>query len=404
MTRRLAIVFSLAAAACTGDITGGGDDVVDPPVVEVSITVRDQGVPAAAVPIVFQAPDGSVLAELTTDGAGVAKADMPDGGNVTVIRSVLVEAVERQVAYTYVGVKPLDNLIFGRGTLINPAEVNVTVNVPPDAGNVTIKTPCGEGAGAAPAVTLTLTGCATELDFFVENGNGDGFLAHAPVSGAVDFTTQVFQPKNTTMLQLTNVPIDVQATSIAKRLDTPAPFYVFSTGELITRTTIETTTPTLPTAEQIVVVTAKRDTSVQMISSRQPFSATPAAVDVNAGYMVRTSGTAVDPATGNVTWMELGTGAPDFVTATLQTTRGELTFTRHIVAPYAGPALVVPLLPPTYATLNWVAGDVVAASHALARATGGYDAMRNRLFAVGSTIEAAPMNGTATVSYEVIAP
>lgn len=402
--RRLAIGFALVAAACTGDITGGGDDVVDPPVVEVSITVRDQGVPAANVPIVFQAPDGSVLAELTTDGLGVAKADMPDGGNVSVIRTELIEAVEKKTVYTYVGVKPLDNLIFGRGTLTNAAEVNVTVNVPPDAGNVTIKTPCGEGAGAAPTIALTLTGCATELDFFVTNGNGDSFLAHAPVSGPVDFTTQVFQPKNTTMLALTNVPIDVQTTSIAKRLDTPAPFYVFSTGELITRTTIETTTPTLPTAEQVVVVTAKRDTSVQMISSRQPFAPTPAAIDVNAGYMVRTSGTAVDPATGNVTWTEVGTGTPDFVTAMLATTRGELTFTRYIAAPYAGPSLVVPRLPDSYATLNWIAGDTVAASHALVKATGGYDAMRGRLYAVGSTVDAVPMNGTTTVSYEVIAP
>jgi hypothetical protein len=404
MTARLAIGFALVAAACTGDITSGGDDDIDPPVVEVSITVRDQGVPAPNITIVFQAPDGTLIADLKTDGGGVAKADMPDGGSVSVIRSVLVEEIERQVVYTYVGVKPLDNLVFGRGTLLDPAEVNVTVNVPPDAGNVTIKTPCGQGAGAAPTVTLTLTGCATELDFFVENAAGDGFLARAPVAGLVDFTAQVFQPKNTTMLSLTAVPVDIQTTSIQKRLDTPAPFSVFSTGALSTRTTIEATTPTLPTSEQVVIVTAVQGTSAQMISNRQPFSATPSAIDVNAGLIVRTSATAVDPATGNVTWLEVGEGAPDFVTAMLVTTRGEQTFTRHVAAPYAGALLLVPPLPDPYLGLNWLAGDIVAANHQLVRATGGYDAMRGRLFAVGSTIDAAPMNGTTTVSYEIIEP
>jgi len=406
MTRRLAIAFALVAGACTGNITTGGDDDDVPPPVDVTITVRDQGVPAPNITILFQAPDGTLLADLKTDAAGAAKADMPEGGSVSVIRSVLVEAVERQTVYTYAGVKPLDNLVFGRGTLIDPAEVNVTVNVPPDAGNVTIKTPCGEGAGAAPAVTLALTGCATELDFFVENAAGDGFLAHAPVAGLVDFSTQVFSPKSTTMLTLSNVPVDIQTTSIAKRLDTPAPFYVFSTGELSTRTTIEATTPTLPTSEQLVVVTAIRDTSTQMMSNRQPFSATPSAIDVNAGYIVRTSTTAVDPTNGNVTWLETGDGAPDFVTAMVGTTRGELTFTRYIAAPYAGALLVLPRLPDLYANLNWVAGDVTTQSHALARATGGYDAMRSRIYAVGSTIDAVPMNGTGTVSYETgtIAP
>ncbi|MEJ7603070.1 MAG: hypothetical protein WKG01_34605 [Kofleriaceae bacterium] len=393
--RLIGLLFLLTVVACTGELTGGDDVPIDPPVVDVTMTVRDQGVPAANIPVVFQAPDGTSIAELMTDGSGTAIAQMPDGGSVSVIRE--------QVVYTYVGVKPQDNLVFGRGELLDAAEVNVTVTVPAAAvGNVKITTPCGTGNGAAPTVALTLNGCATELDFLVEDDTG-AFLAHAPVAGAVDFSAQTFQPASKTMIGLVAVPIDLEQTAIEKRLDTPAPFYVFSTGAIPTRGTVEATTPTLPTAEQVIVATVSRQKSQLQISSRQPFSAGPSTVDVNAGMIKRTETTTVDPATGLVAWLELGEGAPDLVTAMVTITRGDQTITRVLAAPYTVANVAVPVLPPTYAALNMIPGDLATATHALAKVTGGYDAVRGRMFAVGSLINAVPMNGTATVSYELIA-
>jgi len=399
MLNRLSIGFLVLATACTGELTGGmGDDVVDPPPDQVTITVRDQGVPAPAVSVVFQAPDGTQIADLKTDGSGTAFAAMPAGGNVSVIRII----GGQQVAYTYVGVKPLDSLVFGRGTLDNPSENNVTVNVPPAAGGgpVTISTACGTGTGQPPQIALALTGCATELDFFVADQAGNSFLAHAPLAGAVDLSTQAYAPSSVTMLSVLNVPAG-GTTALEKRLDTPAPFYVFSTGPLATQTTIEATTPSLPSSEQVYVVNYTNAASVQMISNRQPFSATPSSIDVVANVMRATSATTVDPATGNVSWTETGDGVlPDHVTARLTVTRPDLTFMRYIVAPYAGSLVNLPALPAMYATLNWTAGDTATAQHALGRATGGYDAIRNRVFAVASTVDAVPMNGTATYSYE----
>ena len=393
--RLLGLLFLMTVVACTGELTGGDDDPVDPPIVDVTMTVRDQGVPASGIPVVFQAPDGTSIAELLTDGAGTAIAQMPDGGSVSVIRE--------QVVYTYVGVKPQDNLVFGRGELLNAAEVNIAVTVPAAAqGTVTITTPCGTGTGTAPTINLALNGCATELDFLVQDQAG-AFLAKATVAGAVDFSAQTFQPPSQTMLGLTAVPIDLEQTAIEKRLDTPAPFYVFSTGAIPTRGTIEATTPTLPTAEQVVVATVSRQKSVLQISSRQPFSPNPSSIDVNAGMIKRTETTTVDPATGLVAWLELGEGAPDLVTAMVTITRGEQTITRVVAAPYSVANLAIPVLPLTYAALNWAPGDVATATHSLAKVTGGYDAVRGRMFAVGSLVDAVPMNGTATVSYELIA-
>src|SRR5215467_6793313 len=110
--RRVALTLGLVVSACTGSIgsTGGDDDgnpppppPPPPPSTSVQIVVQDGAMPAAGVRVVFQNADGSQTTS-TTDATGMAKADMPAGGNLSVIRPG-VQPPQLDTVFTYVGVK-----------------------------------------------------------------------------------------------------------------------------------------------------------------------------------------------------------------------------------------------------------------------------------------------------------
>src|SRR5687768_10093556 len=120
--QRFAILPMLFASACIGELTGGGDDpkpeppMPQPPepVTDVQLKVRDGALPINGVKVIFQNADDSVIAEATTDAAGLATTKMPNGGNVTVIRTygpdVYGQPGPIDQVYTYVGVKPGDTI------------------------------------------------------------------------------------------------------------------------------------------------------------------------------------------------------------------------------------------------------------------------------------------------------
>src|SRR5688572_2943492 len=83
---RTALSFLLFTAACTGTI-GGDDPPTEQVTNTVTVTVRDGYTPIADVQVIFQNADDSVVAEARTAADGRATAEMPLGGNVTVIRT-----------------------------------------------------------------------------------------------------------------------------------------------------------------------------------------------------------------------------------------------------------------------------------------------------------------------------
>ena len=91
-----------------------------PPSTSVDLTVRDGQTPQPGVSVIFQHADGTLAAEAMTDANGVATAELPDGGSITVLRSF--PPVDAQTpappleVYTYVGVKAGDHLALGRTT------------------------------------------------------------------------------------------------------------------------------------------------------------------------------------------------------------------------------------------------------------------------------------------------
>ncbi|MBP9085652.1 MAG: hypothetical protein KBG15_06010, partial [Kofleriaceae bacterium] len=138
-------VFSLALLAAVGC----GDDpakfadaapVVDaPPAIDanqvgvVKVTVERAGGPAASVPVAFQNADNSVVATspTSTDATGVASATMNPGGSVTVVLPALTGPSARPTeVFTFIGVKPGDELVVGRRTnLVSPSPATLKLGL-----------------------------------------------------------------------------------------------------------------------------------------------------------------------------------------------------------------------------------------------------------------------------------
>ena len=412
--QRFAILPLLFASACLGSITGGDEsDPKDPPVqppepvTDVRVTVRDATDVQAGVKVVFQATDDSVIAEGVTDSSGAVTAKMPNGGNVTVIRTygpnVYGEPGPIDQVFTYVGVKPGDNIELV-GTLRDDTPYIAKVNVGLSNGEfVAIQTPCGQGYGHAPTIEVQLKGCGSQTDFFVINYSGetdeDGvnsgplyFATHANLAPTIDLTGETFRGTLSTEVIAANMP--QMAVSLQKRL-VLGNFTLFDTG-MLGAPTATTDVPELPNAEQIVSahVTDYAGTMLVM-SARSQFSSAPITIDVAAGMIPTSQAPALSGTM--LTWTEQGTGTPDVAFAQIQVGAVDRQFVRSIAAPYsATKSMQVPTLPAAYAKYNVQTGDTPTIMHSLARITGGYDAARARIF---GSVDLAPVGGTATIAY-----
>jgi hypothetical protein len=411
----------LSAAACTGVIE---EDTSKPPVTSVAVVVRDSTMPIADVNVIFQNGDDSILADLRTGPDGRAVTEMPNGGNVTVIRTfpppLDPETQEQKPAEitTYVGVKAGDvlelvgELDITRGT---PSAINVKVPTIA-AGTVRVMTPCGNGQGDGPTIPITVMGCPTgQMPFYVMDGDGLTFLMRAQASENVDLSTGAFADSLGSSLSLVNKPADIDNVTAEKRLFADG-YEIASSGEKrIDEAAATIDLPGVVGVDELLVTAYHRSTGgTQMQITRGGYSGAGTTV-IDAATVARipyTSKVQVSPL--GISWSEdtammTANGAVDFVVATVDVTRPDPTggpydvhFVRSIVAPHGTPNLRIPQVPD--ATYNPIADDEISGSLALVSVTGGYDGARNKLFAYTSITDVAPMNGTATISYSGNAP
>jgi hypothetical protein len=395
------ILFS----ACTGTIgTGsGGDDDVPPVPVDVQVTVRDGAAGQANVRVIFQNADNTPIAEKVTDAAGIAAVEMPNGGNVTVIRTyapIAPAPANPTEVYTYVGVKSGDRLVLGHelDTIDTPTAIIVKV---PDSLQNTVKvvTPCGSGQGTAPYVPITVAGCPSNLTFYLTDGNQSSVLAHAAYGANVDLGLQSPVGNLTTTLSSTNLLPGVTTVEAETRI-MDGTYQLYSSGtKRVDATPANVNMPNLQGVDEMVVATIKATDGTQMVASRQPYAVTPTIIDAGANLLPYVTTPEYTPTA--VTWVETGTGAADFVIATLDVTpkNGADEYIRIIMAPHTGLSLAVPLMTGADAVFNPMTNDQIAGTHELVRSTGGYDAARGHAFGVPSVLQNAPMNGSVTISY-----
>jgi hypothetical protein len=398
--KRFAILVSLFASACIGEIGGVGEnppndppDEPPPPPTEVRIAVHDPSGPVAGLAVLFQTNDDTVVSDVVTDAQGVAVATLPTG-SVTVIR----QEQQGGSVYTYVGVKAGDQLDLSLAALPATTPTTITVHLPepdPDTGlvPVEVRTPCGSGQGVPPDVSVTLDGtCGAMTDFYVSEIGGEypaAFLKRAPIAPTVDLSLETYRPALTTSLSVTNAPIGASV-SIEKTLETDLFRPVFSSGpQPVIGTSVDTIIPDLPGVEEQLIATVSYNGAVQRVGKREPYAASPGMVDLSTAMIIGPSAPVLDTLNNDtVTWTETGSGAPDLVVAVVKGTDVR----RSIVAPYATASLRIPRLPVVHDTFNVQSTDSV--SIALAKVSSGYDGVRAKVFAG----PLAPLNGSATIS------
>lgn len=400
---RLAILISLFACACLGQIDSATsdppkDDPKDPPPSEVRVTVHDQSGPLAGLSVVFLDANDAVAADVVTDAQGTAIATLATG-SVTVIRAAAMSQPTDPSAsslYTYVGVKAGDRLELALHTIepSNPVTVNVTVPATDEVGvPVEVRTPCGSGQGTPPTIAVTLDGCGGETDFYVTELGVDqpaSFLKRAQITDPIDLSGEIYRDALTSTYSVTNLPAD-SSVSIEKRIETDLFRPVFTTGPIAATPDqpIDVTLPNLPGTEvQTYATVTPLAGTAQVVGSRDPYGSGPAVIDLAGAMIIAPSAPTL--AGDTVSWTEQGSGAPDTVLVTIRNPGAE----RYVVGPYAGASIKVPHLPSAHDAFNVKAGDT--ATIALAKVSGGFDAVRAHVFAG----PLAPMGGQATIAVD----
>ena len=391
------------ATACTGMIDM--DDTPLPPPTDVQLVVRDGQSPQAGVLVIFQRADGTAT-EVTTDARGVAAAEVPDGTTVTVVRTYPVLPEETPIpdeVYTYVGVKAGDRLSLGKPANDKGTASAVLVTVPQLAGGtVKIATPCGAGQGTGPLVAITVRDCDPSIGVYVIDGAGQSFFKRAPYSENIDVSHELLADSLTSTITAQNVPLNTTV-NVEQRLGSDG-FYFFSTGpKRVDQAPANVDIPALTGVENLLITSSSSNNRTQIVATRQAYAQDILSVDASAGLTTSVSGLAYKRETG-LTWLEEGAGTPDAILAELNVTRPDTTtlgkqYTRLIIAPHAGASLQVPVLSGSAAIYNPAQDDQVGAALGVAAATGGYDALRSRAFAVPSLVDATPLDGQITLSY-----
>jgi hypothetical protein len=408
-------MIALLASACTGDIGSdpgdgsGSNPPPPPPATDVRVTVQDGFMPQAGVRVLYQNADGSTFQELTTDATGTVDIDFPSG-NITVIRTFPIAAppaTPRPAAvYTYVGVKAGDRLVLGDEMETNATALSaVNVSVPTNAqGTVSLTSGCGNGQGQAPLVPISVAGCPAMVTFYGQDQGGSSFLQRVAYGNPVDLSTAQLANNLTTSFSSTNVGPDIQNISVEASI-VDGTYALWSSGaQNITNNPQNVDMPNVTGADELLVTMVQATGGSEISATRQAYAVTPTSIDATSLVALPYVKTVTYAPTG-VSWAEEGSGTADFVIARLDVTAASTAnYERIIVAPHSGMSLPLPMLQGADAMYNPSAADQIAGTHAIGKATGGYDAARTRVFAVTSLAQTAPMSGNVTLSYSGNAP
>lgn len=394
---RLALLASLvtaaAGAACGGSGTdrppAGGDGGIDaavdappdaPPPTRVRVTVNSGGQPASGVAILFQRPDDSVAADVETDFKGVAEAELPTGGNV----SLLAPSTNgSRVVIAYLGVKGGDVLEIGAPYAPEKTPVGpVTLQLPTGTASTYFVTSRCRFDNFNAAVAQ-VEPCGTPTNFLVTN-DGKSFYTDQlslTTGQTVDLTASVYRPRRTITL---------------RALNAPQPQFSFHSANTVTRDLgislsvgqqrnlavpggdgeVDFDIADLPNAKVISDIAFSPAAGFMHWYRRglpkaiETFDFTQAGIPFVSGRTY---------ANNTLSWTETGGSGGDLVFAYININNPSPTLRLriHVVGPKTGTSLRIPVFPAKYDEYNAKAGDAASIFRAgVARTTGGYDAAR----------------------------
>lgn len=405
------VLWSVIVAACGHASQGDHPDPAsasDASAAPVTVVVTVGAQPIAGVHVYFVNADGSPVATVDTDATGTAQAIMQAGGSVTAIDPFPVSmssvgvAANNNFLATIMAVKPGDRLVMHTRDVAT-AEFNITLRAPieTNATGYTVLTTCGDGSlgrgqdGVGPSGLVGLFACngAADIAIVSHGASGVGGVSN-PISGlyhpnaavaadgVVDLTAEAYKPLVPVTFTYVNAPSAPISVEHSLRLPHGqlGPFSATVTAG--TATSLE---PMLPAGTSVV------STLVELTGDHQVIEAVP----VTTSYTLDLKDVLLpeiparpsfDVATGRASWTEGTIGAtPDVAVDTISVVRGEEPSRRHwqwaIAAPYKRGELAFPKLPTDVFDWTPTAGDHIGVGEVtIAQITGGYDALRGRLF------------------------
>lgn len=411
----------LSAAAACGDDGGFHRPPDGPPLppdaapdaspdAPVTLTITDGTTPVQGVVVVFQQPDSSLAARVSTDAQGKASARVRAGGFVTAINPFPVAqptGVAEGDLRTFGGVAPGDNLVL-RQPPGDPA-IAITIIAPSDpaatfyrlwttCGSQDLGNGGGSGSGStvgsgAPGGTVTLYGCGAVADLVIETSDASGaslgalvLQNQALVNGmTLDLSSQTYTATTAATFSYTSLPAGIAMLEMSSvQLTANGPIYEVYGGTDVTAgaATVSLKRAAIPGAKA-VTRTAFYNGG---LGSHQVEDWGPVGPYTFTGANVLLHEFATRPEynleTRAFTWTVLPGAAPDLAIARGYFYRpdgkGQQRWTWEIVVPYSGTAVAYPVLPGPDAKYNPVAAtDSVDLDRVLtAKVPGGYDAIR----------------------------
>lgn len=362
----------------------------------VSVTVYDvNGVPAAAMPVVFLNADDSIVAMTATNAQGVASATMVAGGSVTAQRP-RPAGITGDWIYTFLAVEPGDALLVGEPPASTPTTFQTTFVVPTKTGTEVyyVDTNCGSGAAVGATNVVADLTCTT-VDVLVTARNSDldviGVLFKSGVAvtagATIDLSAEVWKGFKTITVTIDNVPLDVVNAPNFVFADVIAPYAADTWAANFTFTTmgaVKRGTATLdvydiqaldvlynvmlyrphPTTQEILVrVAGGQDVTIDLGPKLLPWFST---------------GVSPNAATGTITWTELPGAAADYMHIGISAIRSDASrYTWELAGP-AGPGVFeLPTLPGSFAAYNLQSSYSINTDRVyLRRLPGGWDSIR----------------------------
>lgn len=384
---RIAITVAALGVGCgevdkSGGLPDAGQTVdappTAPPVVKATVyTTAGDGSPDLTAKVLFQDPDGGVIAEATVDANGHAEAQMPRGGSVTAFRvSSDTPNGFQGIASTITGVKAGDDLAFGRkagGASTQGKSTFMSVSFPEGAPGAahTLWTSCGSVAADAGATTATLTfydGChgATFDLLVVESGGralGPSFIKLTGVAYKSDGSIVVPGPYTamaSPTINLANTPDGLTQLEVSRwsMLEHTA-VNVQTTASTPTAGTMSVAVPyaqDVGTRSQVAALLARKDaTGQQKLEVRT--STLTAGIDADLSKLKLPWVTSALTRKTGTTWKTIdATGTPDGVLGAWLGTWNDGTrpfsILRYVALPSATDEIKLPSFPPSFAMFD----------------------------------------------------
>jgi hypothetical protein len=219
-------------------MTDGGMPPIDgraPPIdadaMSVAVTVlttTGDGKPDATARVVFQDPDGAVVADLMVDAQGHAQSPLPRGGSVTAVVQSTSGTSVTAAATTITSVAPGDNLTFGQAAqpgVLQGGLTSMMVTFPPvaDATLYSFSTSCGTIKSASSPASINFRDSCHGATFdLLGTTNADGVpmyvrLANVTYQAGGTFgVPTTFLPMPSYTVTAHNVPAEVSAMSVSR--------------------------------------------------------------------------------------------------------------------------------------------------------------------------------------------